>query len=380
MDRNYKSFAKEAYQLNVVGYQAIDRLARSAAAVKWTVWRGDTEIIAGPLNDLLARPNTMMTGPQYVQSLVGYWMLSGNRYQERVMVGSQPRELYVMRPDRMKIRPGQNGSVGQYVFELNGARHAWDADPITGDSDILHEKMFNPLDDWYGMSPIEAGAYAIDQHNETMRFAQSVMQNSARPSGALVTSDGEQLSDEQFNRLKQSLEDQYQGSRNAGRPMLLEGGLSWQSMGMSPHEIEMLEGRYAAARDICLSLGVPPLLLNIPGDSTYSNYSEARQAFWEDTVMPMCEQIAAGWTNWIGEMFGGLEVRPDFDHIPAIVEKHRAKWDMANASTDLTINERRALKGYEPIDGGDTILIGSGQINLEDAGISFDENGLGDGA
>lgn len=378
MDRNYRAFAKEAYQMNVVGYQAIDRMARAASAVKWTVWRGDQEITGGPFNDLIARPNAMMTGSQYVQTLVGYWMLSGNRYQERVIVGSQPREIYALRPDRMKVIPGSNGMPSGYQFEIGGRKHRWDCDEVTGDCDVLHERMFNPLDDWHGMSPIEAGAYAIDQHNETMKFAQAVMQNSARPSGALVTKDDQQLGDDQFNRLKSQLEDQYQGSRNAGRPMLLEGGLSWQAMGQSPKDIEMLESRYAAARDICLALGVPPLLLNIPGDSTYSNYSEARQAFWEDTIIPMCEQIADGWTNWLGEAFGGLEVRPDFDHVPAIAEKRGKVWDMADKATDLTLNERRELKGYEPISGGDTILVSANQISLSDATAPIVRDDTGD--
>lgn len=380
MDRSYAAFAKEAYQRNVVAYQAIDRLARAASAVKWTVWRGDAEITSGPLVDLLARPNPMMGGAQYVQTMVGYWMLSGNRYQERVMVGSAPRELYLLRPDRMKVVPGSNGMPRAYTFDINGRKHTWDVDQ-DGQSDVLHERMFHPLDDWYGMSPIEAGAYAVDQHNETMKFAQAVMQNSARPSGALVTKEGENLSDDQFNRLKAQLEDQYQGSRNAGRPMLLEGGLSWQAMGLTPQQVEMLESRYAAARDVCLALGVPPLLLNIPGDSTYSNYTEARQAFWEDTVVPMCEQIADGWTIWLGEAFGGLEVRPDFDHIPAIAEKRKALWDMADKATDLTLNERRAIKGYAPISGGDTILVSANQISLsaalapmpDDAPLSTDD-------
>lgn len=369
MDRKYASFAKEAYQMNVVGYQAIDRVARAASEVKWTVWRGDSEIADGPLNALLKRPNPMQTGAEYVQTLVGYWLLSGNRYQERVMVGRTPREIYNMRPDRMSVVPSDNGMPRGYVFEVGGRKHMFEAEERQGrfTCDILHEKAFNPLDDWYGMSPIMAGAYAVDQHNETMKFAQSLLQNSATPSGALVVGEDKTLSDEEFNRLKAQIEEQYQGSKNAGRPMLLEGGMDWRAMGFSPRDTEMLETRYAAARDVCLALGVPPLLLNIPGDSTYSNYKEARQAFWEDTVIPLCKQIAAGWTHWLGEEFGGLEVRPDFDDIPAIAEKRGEMWDMADKATDLTLNERRKLKGFEPVPGGDVVFVNANQITLAQA-------------
>lgn len=382
MDQNYRAYSQEAYMKNVVAFQAIDRVARAVASVKWTYWRGDTEINDSPMQALLERPNPVMKQAQYLQTMIGYWLLSGNRYQERVMVGNEPRELYPLRPDRMKVLPGADGLPAGYQFEVNGRKHKWEMARPDYDCDILHDRTFNPLDDWYGMSPITAGAYAVDQHNEGMALSQALLQNSARPSGALVVQkDGSgnygSLPDEEFNRLKAQLEEQYQGSGNAGRPMLLEGGLDWKQMGMSPSDLEMLQSRYAAARDVCLALGVPPLLLNIPGDSTYSNYKEARGAFWEDTVIPLCKQIAEGWTDWLGPKFGGTEVRPDFDDIPAVAEKRREMWEMADKSTDLTLNERREIKGYEPVTGGDEILVNANQISLADATrpIDMPQNG-----
>lgn len=379
MGKNYKAYATEAYQRNVVAFQAIDRVGRAAASVKWTFWSGDKEVTDTPFQALLADPNPVMNQAQYIQTLIGYWLLSGNRYQERVLIGSEPRELYPMRPDRMSVLPGADGLPAGYQYDLNGNKHRWDMSRPDFDCDILHERTFNPLDDWYGMSPIMAGAYAIDQHNEGMNLSKSLLQNSARPSGALVVQkDGSgnygSLPDEEFNRLKSQLEDQFQGTTNAGRPMVLEGGLDWRQMGMSPADMDSLETRYAAARDVCLAFGVPPLLMNIPGDSTYSNYKEARGAFWEDTVIPLCTQLAEGWTRWLGPQFGGLAVKPDFDDIPAVAEKRSEMWDMADKATDLTIDERRAIKGYEPLPGGHgaVLLVSANQISLADATSPID--------
>jgi HK97 family phage portal protein len=223
--------------------------------------------------------------------------------------------------------------------------------------------MFNPLDDWYGMSPVEASAYSIDQHNEAMQWMQALLQNSARPSGAMVMGNNETLSDEAFNRLKSQIDEQYSGSRNAGRPMMLEGGLDWKPMGLSPTDMGIIEAKNAAARDIALGFGVPPQLLGIPGDNTYSNYAEARLAFWEDTVVPLLDWVAQDWSEWLTG--GELMLKPDLDQIPAIVEKRQTLWDMADRATDLTINERRELKGYKPIEGGDALLVNSSQISLD---------------
>lgn len=364
-NRNYAAFADEGYRRNVVAYQAINKIADAVASVKWTVWRDEQELIEHSLLDLLHNPNPMQSGPQYMRAKVGFLMIAGNGYEEAVEVRGQVRELYQLRPDRMKIVPGSNGFPREYVYKVSGREVRFPVDDDLS-SPIRHLRMFNPLDDWYGMSPIEAGSYAIDQHNQSMTWMQALLQNSARPSGALVVKADKDLSDDQFTRLKAQMESEYQGAENGGRPLLLEGGLDWRQMGLSPTDMGIIEMKYSSARDVCLALGVPPQLIGIPGDNTYSNYAEARLAFWEDTVIPLLELIAEDWNAWLGEP-EGVYLKPDLDQIPAIADKRNTLWEMADRATDLTLNERRAMKGYEPIPGGDVLLVGLGQVPLTDA-------------
>ena len=366
-NRNYEQFAKEAYGKNVVAYQSVNKISEAIASVPLMVFRGEQELITHPVVDLLRTPNPMQSYSEYMQEKVSYLMIAGNSFEERVMIGKNIKELYQLRPDRMKIIPGANGMPSAYEYTIGYNKTRWQVDPNTMESDIRHLKLFNPTDDWYGLSPVEAGAFAIDQLNESMAWLQALLQNSARPSGALTVSDGGTLSDDNFNRLKAQIEEQYSGARNAGRPMLLEGGLNWQAMGLSPSDMGIIEAKFSAARDVALAFGVPPLLLNIPGDNTYSNYAEARLAFWEDTVIPMMNTIIDDWNRWIGQKYG-VTIKPDLEQIPAIVEKRQRLWQMADASNDLTINERRALKGYEPIPGGDVVLVNAGMVSLDMAG------------
>jgi HK97 family phage portal protein len=361
--RNYESFAKEAYGKNVVAYQAINRIADAIASVKLGVYRGETELVDHPLIALLNRPNPLQSYSDYVRAKVSFLMIAGNGYEERFMVGREVKELYQLRPDRMKIIPSSNGIPSAYEYTLGQNKVRWEMDSRTLTCDVRHLKLFNPLNDWYGMSPIEAGSYAIDQNNEAMNWMQALLQNSARPSGALTVKDSGTLSDENFNRLKAQIEEQYSGSSNAGRPMLLEGGLDWKQMGLSPDDMSIIETKFSSARDVALAFGVPPQLLGIPGDNTYSNYAEARLAFWEDTALPLLQMIVNDWNNWLGSIYG-VEIKPDIDSIPAIAEKRLSMWQMADQSQDLTINERRALKGYGPIDGGDVLFVSSAEIPL----------------
>ena len=187
-------------------------------------------------------------------------------------IDDAPRELYALRPDRVKAVASASGWPEAYEYSVNGQsvrlpRRA-----------VLHLKLFNPLNDHYGMSPLEAAQRPVDTHNAAAAWHKAMLDNAARPSGALVyaASDG-QLTAEQFDRLKAELERSYQGAANAGRPLVLEGGLDWKEMGYSPKEMDFIEAKNGAAREIALAFGIPPMLLGIPGDNTYANYAEANR-------------------------------------------------------------------------------------------------------
>ena len=173
------------------------------------------------------------------------------------------------------------------------------------------------------------------------------MDNSARPSGALVYSNGGHLSGDQFERLKAELETSFQGARNAGRPLLLEGGLDWKSMSLSPRDMDFLEAKHTAAREIALAIGVPPMLLGIPGDNTYSNMAEANRAFWRQTVLPLVNRTARALGGWLAPAYdGALRLAPDTDEIPALSGERDALWARLQATTFLTDDEKRAAVGF----------------------------------
>jgi HK97 family phage portal protein len=364
--RDYKAFAREAYQMNVVAYQAVNRVADAVAGVDWAVYKGDTEQESHSIVQLLKRPNPHQSGKEYFRALVSYYMLSGNSYTERLEVSGETKELYQLRPDRMSIVPSTQGDPSAFVHASeSGAKTTFAAQ----DDSIWHMKAFNPTNDWYGQSPVEAGAFAVDQSNEAMKWIQALLQNGSRPSGAVKVPADNPLSDEDFTNLKNEITESYTGSRNGGRPMLLQG-VDWVQLGLSPSDMGILETKFSASRDIALAFGVPPQLIGIPGDNTYANYSEARISFWEDTVIPLVDLIAADLTAWLGRR-DGVEVRPALEKVPAIVEKRQSLWQMIDASTDLTVNEKRKIKGYPEIKGGDVLLVGSGLIGLEDASASL---------
>ena len=264
------------------------------------------------------------------------------------------RELYTLRPDRMKLVSGTDGWPRAYDYTVAGRTVRFDQG--AGLPPILHLTFFNPVDDHYGMSPIEAAAVAIDTHNTAAGWNKALLDNAARPSGALVYSagDGMLLTELQHSRIRRELTEQYQGAANAGRPLVLDGGLDWKPMSLSPREMDFLEAKHAAAREIALAFGVPPMLLAIPGDNTYSNYQEANRAFWRQTALPLAARIAGALTHWLAPAFGdGLTLVADTDRIEALAADRAALWERVSAAPFLTINEKRLATGYGAVEGGD---------------------------
>lgn len=374
--RDYKQFADEAYRCNVIAYQAIDKIAKAVAQIPWRLvnQRGE-EVAKSPLLELMRQPNPLQSRVEFIQSLVGYYQIAGNSYIEKATNSiGVPLELYPLRPDRMHIIKSETLIPKAFKYKISDSDSIkFEVDTLTGESDILHMKTFNPVNDWYGMSPVEAAAYSIDTHNEASAWVKSLLDNGAAPSGVLESEN--ELTDDQYNRLKNEIDEKYTGSSNAGRPLLAEGGLSWKAMGFSPTDMSIIETKFSSARDISLAFAVPPLLLNIPGDSTYSNYSEARLAFYEETVIPLAEHIVAEFNRWLAKPLKGARFELVLEKVPAMVDKRLHLWEMADKSNDLTINERRKLKGYEPVPDGDTIYIDSNKIPLSFDNIDPPEDG-----
>jgi len=346
--------AREGFERNAVAYRCVRLIAESAAALPLIVERDGKSAPDHPLAVLLCKPNPEETGQELFETILGHLQIAGDAYVELVEIDGVPKALYALRPDRMQVVPGPKGWPLAWEYRADGRMLRYPVDQDTGRSPILHLKLFHPFDDHYGLSPLQAASFAIDIHNEGGAWNKALIENAARPSGALVYNAGEngaRLTDDQFERLKSELESLQQGPRNAGRPLLLEGGLDWRPMSLSPADMDFIEARREAAREIALAFGVPPMLLGIPGDNTYSNYREANQAFARQVTAPLAQKLARSLSNWLGDRFEqSASVRCDYDRAGVLSEERQMLWARAEAATFLNDDEKRALVGLPPQD------------------------------
>ena len=366
----YQDLAKEGYSENAIVYRCINEIANNASRVKINLFRGDQEVDNHPLLDLLYNPSPTQSQVEWFQGLYSYLLISGNNYM--LSVGGDntpPTELYNLRPDRIQIRTGQRAMPQSYDYIIGGQIvESYEVDQATGNSKIKHIKMFNPLDDYYGMSPIQASSVDIDQHNLANKHNVNLLQNGARPSGAVIfkpkdeTGGSVQLSENQRSQLQSDINSRFAGTGNAGRPMLLEGDFDWKEMGLSPKDMDFIQLKNMSAKDIALVYGVPSQLIGIPDAQTYSNFAEAKLALYNETIIPLLDKIQGDLNEWLVPQFNdeALELRYDIDSIPAMAEQRRRVFESVTSGVKdgiLTRNEAREQLGYEPIDGADSLLV-----------------------
>ncbi len=382
---DYQSQAKEGYSKNVIAFACISRISLAVANMPRIVFVKGKEVEKDhPVAKLINRPNPKESGKELRRIIVMHRLISGNAYLHSVdVVAGKKRvaELTALRPDRVKIKVNSSGVPVAYEHSLNSKTETFPIDPITMVSDVLHTKEPNPLDDLYGLSPIGAASMGISQHNESSIWNLSLLSNAAKPSGVMtLKSPGPGAAPPDIHALTKLTEDfneKFSGKKNAGKIPFLTFDMVWQSLGMSPTDMDWINGKNSTARDIALALGYPPYLLGMAEGSTFANVREAKLSLYQETVVPLAQSIDEAISNWLSlKSNEEIEIKPDLDAVEALAPQREPMLEQSRMDFEsgiITLNEARAMRNYDPIDNGDDVLIPSGKLPL-----GFDPTSMND--
>jgi HK97 family phage portal protein len=356
--RSYEAQVREAYLANPVAQRAVRLVAEGVAGASVYAEEGEARELR--LSACGSRSGLASTGsaravslvrPDILETVAAHLLLHGNGFVQILCdADGAPAELFALRPERVTIEADAAGWPAAYVYKAGEAKTRLAARDGLGRPALAHLKGMHPLDDHYGLGCLGAAAGAVATHNAATRWNKALLDNAARPSGALVYApeDGAALSAEQYDRLTAELEAGFMGSANAGRPMLLEGGMRWQAMSLSPADMDFVGLKAAAAREIALAFGVPPMLLGLPGDATYANYREANRALWRLTILPLAEKILGGISSALAAWWPGARLRVDVDQITALAEDRERLWAQVSGAEFLSDAEKREMLGFGP--------------------------------
>ena len=346
--RSYEAQVREAYLGNPVAQRAVRLVAESVA---WCpVYSSGEEERASTAPDQVRGRTVSLIPPALLEAVATQLLLHGNAFVQVLQDGEGlPAELFALRPERVTVEADAGGWPAAYLYKVGEAKSRIPAQDGLGRPGVVHLKSAHPLDDHYGLGCLGAAAAAVAVHNAASRWNKALLDNAARPSGALLyePGDGAGLSTEQFERLREELETQFSGADNAGRPLLLEGGLKWQAMSLTPADMDFVGLKAASAREIALAFGVPPMLIGLPGDATYANYREANRALWRLTVLPMAERILRGIGDALASWWPGLRLALDVDQVSALAEDRERLWAQVSRADFLSDDEKREMLGFQ---------------------------------
>lgn len=359
--RNLAAFAREGFQLNPYVFRAVDTRAKAIGGLRWYAARRRRdgtldEVESHPLSALMRRPQPRKGGARFLYEVEAQLCIAGNAY----VVGAgpdtganagRPRELWTLRPDLVKPIPGDGPMlpVRAYRFESNAGLVDFDAPKV------LHLAFFNPQDDFFGMSPLEPGGRSVDHNNAARAWNVALLQNGAKPDGTFSTEGG--LTPDQRQAIMEQYRNERSGPENAGLPLFLEGGLKWEQQGLSPKEMDWLEGTRLSSREISTVYGVPPELLGDTPSKAYASYVEARKAFYQDTVLPEADMIRDELNAYLAAYDAELEY--DRDAIEALREDRERLFLYIGAAWQtglLRKNEARSALGYDEDPDGDVYI------------------------
>lgn len=352
--QSYDAQVRGLFCKNAVAQAALRLVTDAVGEIEMTA--SDARVAA-----LIAAPSA---GQALLETLAAHLLLHGNAYVQVVEDGAGGiAELYALRPERVTVDAGPDGWPGAYLYRIGSSVSRLVPYDAAGLPTIIHLKSVHPADDHYGLGCLGAAASAMAIHNAAARWNKALLDNAARPSGALIHegANGSLLTGDQFERLKTEMSAHYAGAINAGRPLLLDGNLKWQTMSLTPADMDFVALKDAAAREIAMAFGVPPMLLGLPGDATYANYKEANRALWRNRIVPLANRLltglAHGLAGWFVDGEGGnaptprpshrLSLRVNMNHIPALAEERERLWTQVGGADFLTREEKRALVGLD---------------------------------
>ena len=339
------------------------------------------EVEHSALGKLLERPNPAQSWSVFLQELISFGKLTGNRY----VYGISPEngenkgiysQLYNLPAHLIEIKSdGMFKPVSKYTMVYNKNKYDLTAD------EVLHIADFNP--DYqgngthlYGQSPIEAGIRVLTTANESVETNLKFLHNqSAR---GMLTPEDDQLTPTQAQQLKDALRRNYQGSKSANDIMITGKKFSWVNFGLSTSDLQLLESYNASIKDLCNLYGVPVQLLNNTDSTTYDNYRIARKVLFTNAVIPELNKIRDEFNRWLVPLFGeNLYFDFDYSAIPELMPEQQQLIDNLSKSYWLTSNEKREASGYgidedNPI--MDDYLVPAGMMPISDLDLAIGDD------
>lgn len=245
--------------------------------------------------------NPQMTWPDWLEHVVASALLTGNGLAEIIRAGNGQLSGFRWIPWGMVT-----------VVYLSSGRLAYDVTDGRGgtrrllESEVLH--LRDRTDDGLvGRSRLSRAADTVAGVQASNAFAKSFLERGAQPSGVIRHPGA--MTFEQKASLREQFNSNYSGAANAGKTLILDGGLEWQAAQISPEDAELLESRKFGVVEVCRLFQVPPPIVQAYENNTFTNASQAGLWFATFCLAPWARKIEAEFARSV--LATGLELELD---------------------------------------------------------------------
>lgn len=350
---DYQAFAQDGYRRNAIIFACITEISTSASEPPLQAMRqrGDEAVLlpmTDPLSLLMAQPNPEQSRYELLSLLTTHLHVAGNAYLHKVRArNGKPVQLWPLRPDRIEIKPGRNGLVESYAYSVGGQPTFI---PV---EDVVHFTMHpDPLDDYYGLSPIAVLARFGDLDNSATDFLRAFFLNAGVPGGLLTFKSGRVGKDER-ERVRQSWRDQFSTSKGWHDVGVMDADVEYTQIGSEPRSLDLSRVWGVTESRICMVFGVPAVLVGAwigLQNSTFANYETAQKSLWQETLSPFYVRLADKLTIGVASEFGADRlIRFDLSQVRAFQEAQSVKEERALKAWDaglVTMNQASVALGY----------------------------------
>ena len=374
---NYTELANKAYKRHPTLFAAIRQITSAAKAVPWAAYQAaeDDRVLlpaAHQLSKLLLNPSGSGGWQRFLQRTIVYLYVGGWVWLVKARSGAKGdgkvQTIHAIRPDLLKLERGENGTVA-YQYRTSPEEKPSRSYPA---SDVTSLLVLDPTSDMKGLSPISVASVSVEQGNSARLWNKNLLSNSARPSVMLIGKGVGNLGIEERERIETKFESRFSGYKKAGKVGFIQGDIDVKELGMSPEEMEWLEGQMAADRLCAITVGVPPQLVGDTKSQTFANYEQARRSLYLETVLPFLCELRDELNTWLVPEFGD-DLTVDFitDDVDALQESGNTRADRLAKSDWMTLGEKRSAAGLDLMgtDSDKLIILGNGVLVLPDGQI-----------
>jgi len=318
------------------------------------------EVAEHPFLDLISKMNPLSNRFDTFELTELFMELTGNGYWYMPRGSLNiPDQIWCMPSQNMQVVPAKEGGlIKGYVYRKGNILIPYEPD------EIVHFKFPNPSNTYYGHSPLSSIGLTVKLLEAMGRFELVLLDNMARPDGVLQTD--QSLTDEEFERLKREWKETYGGVNKAGQTAILEKGLTYNAITMTPKDLNYQAGRKISMQEIAACYGVPLSKLTTD-DVNKANAEVGEVQYKRDTISPRMIRFQEKLNERVMPLYDD-NVFCAFDNpVPEDRQARIIERESNLRSGYSCVNEERALDGRRPVDWGEIPIMPVGMVPLGSA-------------